>query len=91
MTPAKPWPKDGIPAGYVKRIHVDQHVIKRNRKHGRNDPPLTLQTSRGAIKAHTVNIDGASRLVNTPDKPLSCGAVIYIETRSAVSYRREAL
>lgn len=81
------WPVDCIPGDYVKRIHVDQHIVKRNRKEGRSDPPLTIQTSRGAIKAHEVTINGSSTLRNTPDKPLSCGAVIYIETQAPIHYR----
>jgi hypothetical protein len=76
-----------LPKGTIKRIHVDQHIIKRNRKENRNDPPLTIQTSKGPIKAHEVCVEGPSVLRHTPNKPLSCGAVIYIETKAVVIYK----
>ena len=30
----------------ITRIHVNQHVLRRNRKEGRRDPILTVKTSR---------------------------------------------
>ncbi len=70
--------------GTIKRLHVDQAVIKRNRREGLNDPPLTIQTSAGPIKAHEVTWDGPSRLVHSPHDPLSCGARLWIETHAAL-------
>lgn len=74
-------------AGLLKRIHVNQHAIRRNRKLGTQDPPITIKTSRQNIKAVDVEIDGPSRLVYSPEKPLSCGARLWIETRAEVSAR----
>ena len=69
--------------GYIKRIHVNQHIIKSNRKNGADEPALTCQLSTGPLRARNVDIKGPSRLV-TGDKPLSCGARIWIETKSEV-------
>lgn len=66
-------------------IHVNQHVIKANAKNGENNPTLTVKTYKSNDYAHEVFIDGPSRVVYSPDKPLSCGAKVWIETESAVS------
>jgi len=65
-------------------IHVNQHVIKNNRKTGAIDPVLTCKTYKSNTYAHEVIIDGPSRIVYSPDKPLSCGAHVWIETESKV-------
>lgn len=71
-------------AGLLKRIHVDQHAIRRNRKLGTDDPPISVKTYRENVKCESVEIDGPSRLVYRPDHPLSCGARLWIETRAEV-------
>ena len=65
-------------------IHVNQHVIKKNRKTAAIDPVLTCKTYKSNTYAHEVIIDGPSRIVYSPDKPLSCGAHVWIETESKV-------
>ena len=65
-------------------IHVNQHVIKKNRKNGCNDPVLTCKTYKSNTYAHEANIDGPSKVVYSPNKPLSCGAHVWIETESKV-------
>ena len=67
----------------IKRIHVDQHAIRRNTK-GANDPPISVKTYKANHKGFDVRIDGPSRLVYSPDKPLSCGARLWIETEADV-------
>lgn len=66
-------------------IHVNQHVIKANAKSGANDPVLTVKTYKANTYAHEVHIDGPSRIVYSPDKPLSCGAKVWIETTAEVT------
>lgn len=70
--------------GTIKRIHVNRQVIAANLKHGRNDAPITVQTSRGPHKAYSVEIEGPSRFVYRPDNPLHCGARLWIETTAQV-------
>lgn len=65
-------------------IHVNQHVIKANAKSGANDPVLTVKTYKDNRYAHEVRILGGSKIVYSPDKPLSCGAKVWIETESTV-------
>ena len=65
-------------------IHVNQHVIKKNRTNGSNDPVLTCKTYKSNTYAHEVTIDGPSKIVYSPNKPLSCGAHVWIETESKV-------
>jgi len=71
--------------GYIKRIHVNQHVIKANKKHDRNDPVLTIKTTGENIKANHIMIGDNVRLCYAPESPLACGATIWIETTEQVS------
>jgi len=65
-------------------IHVNQHVIKRNNKTGERKPVLTCKTYKDNRYAHEAIIKGESKVVYSPDKPLSCGAKVWIETESEV-------
>jgi len=65
-------------------IHVNQHVVRANAKNGTNEPVLTVKDYKNNRYAHSVNINGASRVVYSPDKPLSCGAKVWIETQAEV-------
>jgi hypothetical protein len=65
-------------------IHVNQHIIKANRKYGKRDPVLTVKTYKDNEYGHEVHIDGPCKIVYRPDKPLSCGATVWIETDSEV-------
>ena len=64
------------------RIHVNQHIIRANKKNGHNDPPLTVKTYKTNRRAHSVSINGPSSVVYRPEKPLSCGARVWIECKS---------
>ena len=68
-----------------KRIHINQHVIRANKKNGTNDPAITVKTYRNNYYAHRVEIGGASSVVYSPDKPLNCGARVWIETDATVA------
>ncbi len=69
-------------------IHVNQHVIKSNRKNKVEEPVLTVKTYKSNTYAHEVNIKGDSKVVYSPNKPLSCGAHVWIETQSEVEIVR---
>ena len=66
------------------KIHVNQHKIRSNMKHGTNDPVITVKTCKSNIYTHDVNIKVPSKVIYSPDKPLSCGAKVWIETESEV-------
>jgi hypothetical protein len=65
-------------------VHVNQHVIKSNRKNKVEDPVLTVKTYKDNRYAHEVEILGPSKIIYSPDKPLSCGAHVWIETEAEV-------
>ena len=67
-----------------KRIHVNQHLVRSNQKNQEHKPVLTIKTYKGNTKAHEVDIHGPAKVVYRPDKPLSCGARVWIETDSEV-------
>lgn len=73
----------------TKKIHVNQHNIKANRKDGGNRPVLTCKTYKNNFYAHEVVISGQSRLIYSPDKPMSCGAHVWIQTESPVVIKEE--
>jgi hypothetical protein len=70
-------------------IHVNQHVIRANKKNGEENPVLTCKTYKENIYAKEIEIldEGGSviaKVVYSPDKPLSCGARVWIETHHEV-------
>lgn len=67
-----------------KIIHVNQHVIRRNRVTGESAPVITVKTHKQNVYGSDVEIAGASRIRYRPEKPLSCGATVWIETTSEV-------
>ena len=69
-------------------VHVNQHAIRRNIKRDAREPVLTVKTYKSNTYAHEVTIDGPSKVVYSPDKPLSCGARVWIETESNVEVLR---
>ena len=67
-------------------IHVNQHVIRANKKHNKNDPVITVKSGRDNTYCHEVEILGNSKVIyGGNDKPLlNCGARVVIETESDV-------
>lgn len=84
-----------LPEGKLKRIHINQHVIRANSKRGDREnqdgktwerkPPITIKTSDANHKGWSVDIHGVSSVRYRPDKPLNCGAKVWLETTSAVT------
>ena len=69
----------------IARIHVNQHVIKANAKNGENNPIFTIKQGGSNTYAHNVKVKGEMELVYSPDKPLSCGAKVWIETKGDIT------
>jgi len=63
---------------------VNQHKIRSNIKNNMKEPVITVKTSKSNVYAHEVDIKGPSKVIYSPDKPLSCGAKVWIETESEV-------
>lgn len=68
----------------IARIHVNQHVIKANAKSGERNPVFTIKQGGKNTYATRVKVKGEMELVYSPDKPLSCGAKVWIETRGEI-------
>lgn len=67
-----------------KIIHINQHKIKSNRKSGDREPVITVKTYKDNQYASEVIVSGPCKIVYSPDKPLPCGATVWIETESDV-------
>jgi hypothetical protein len=67
-----------------KRIHVNQHNIRANGKDNGDRPVITVKTYKDNRYCNQVEILGESKVLYRPDKPLSCGAKVWIETDSDV-------
>ena len=74
-----------------KRIHINMHKIRANKKHDTKEPVITVKTSKTNTYGHEVEILGESKVVYSPDKPLSCGARVWIETDAEVKIDGQAL
>lgn len=73
----------------LTRIHVNQHIIKRNRKNDSTDPVITVKDYKNNRYAHGVVIKDehgreVARVVYQPNKPLQCGAEVWIETNNEI-------
>jgi len=64
------------------RVHVNQHNIRYN-LHNPDDmkPVVTVKTYKSNEYGDTVEINGPSVVVYSPEKPLSCGAKVWIECK----------
>ena len=68
----------------IKYIHVNQHKIKANLKHGTNEPVITVKEGKKNTYCYEVTIKGDSIVrYGGTDKPiLPCGARVVIETEA---------
>ena len=74
-----------------KIIHINQHVIRHNTKTGERNPVITCKTYNTNDYADKVIIkdkdgDEVATIIYSPDKPLSCGARVWIETRNEIKF-----
>lgn len=70
----------------LKRITVNRHIIAANKKSKKKTPPLSIQISSEPVqRASIISImnDGkeVAKVIYNPDKPLKCGATVWIETK----------
>ena len=70
-------------------IHVNQSVVRANKKNGVENPVLTCKTYKENIYAKELEIldevgNVVAKVIYSPDKPLSCGARVWIETHHEV-------
>ena len=67
-------------------IHVNQHIIRSNKKHGTADPVITVKQGTKNTYCSRVKVLGPSEVIyGGNEKPLlSCGARVVIQTESEV-------
>lgn len=67
-------------------IHVNQHIIRANKKYDKSDPCITIKQGKKNTYCHEVVIHGPSKVIyGGNDKPiLSCGARVVVETESEI-------
>ena len=67
-------------------IHVNQHHVRHNKKNPSDlRPPLTVKDytqNRKCFETEILDESGnvVAKVVSRPEKPLSCGATVWIET-----------
>ena len=65
------------------QIHVNMHTIRRNHKTGEREPVITWKTYKKNTYHYSIILEGKHGPIEvkySPDKPLSCGARVWIET-----------
>lgn len=71
----------------LKRVHVNQHKLRQRVKDSSShEHCYTIKHKGQTITAFQVHIDGPSTLVERIDHPLSCGARLWLETDSEITY-----
>lgn len=77
----------------LRRIHVNQHNIKANAKDGGYRPVITVKAYDENLYGHEVVIrdDNGKPVAKIvyPEKPLACGARVWIETNNEVEVHRK--
>lgn len=68
----------------LSRIHVNMWNIRKNKKDGGDRPVITVKDYKRNRYGHEIEIKGPSKLVYRPEKPLSCGARVWVETNDDV-------
>lgn len=68
-------------------IHINRQTLHKNKKYGTNEPAIIVRNYKGNRYGHHVVIHGPCKIVY-PEKPLRCGARVWIETTSAVTVKR---
>lgn len=65
-------------------VSINAHTIRKNAKHGTNEPPIRIAKSKSDKKpryAHQIKINGPSELIYDPTGAiLSCGARLVLKT-----------
>lgn len=71
----------------LKRIHVNQHAIRANLRAGlgMRVAPIRVKVGSENHAAWSFVVRGPLESVYQPDRPLSCGARLWLETRAPVT------
>lgn len=75
----------------TKFVHVNKHKIAANLKGAEHTPVLAVRVGRKVYYGDVVHIHGPSHLIDAEQvdrKPLSCGARVYLMTKSEISVKQ---
>lgn len=69
-----------------KIIHVHQQRIRRNigKAPEEREPPIIVIDGKARRYGSSIRINGPCEIVYSPDKPLACGARLWVSTESEV-------
>ena len=62
-------------------VIINRNVIASNKKHNKQDAPISIRRGKNG-KPHYQSeyvFDGRGKIVYSPDKPLKCGATVWLE------------
>ena len=71
------------------KIHINQHKIRANIHHSprHREKVISVKNYKSNTYCDEVKILGESKVVYSPDKPLSCGARVWIETEAEIEIK----
>jgi hypothetical protein len=73
-----------LPAGKIKYIHVNQHVIKSNTKNKVSEPVITVKCGKENHYGNSIQVEKGEFIYNSEKPILSCGARLVFKTRDKV-------
>ena len=86
------YPMRILEEGNLKRVHINRHTLTRNKKRDERADAVGVeyyaQGKKQKTYGHQVEILGPCTVIQNDEKPLSCGAKCWIETRSKVKLTR---
>ena len=71
----------------VNAIHVNRHNLADNRENKNTDKTVlsVKRSGKNLATGYTAKINGPCQVVYSPEKPLACGATVWIETLASVT------
>jgi len=62
-------------------VVINRHIIQKNRKTGSRDAPIRVSRGKYGKPEYTslFSFKDGSQLIYNPDKPMPCGATVYLE------------
>ncbi len=71
-------------------IHVNKNSIAQNKNLEEPEPVITAKHLNSNTYGHSVKVYGPCEIIYQPEKPLSCGAVVWVKTHSRVEIKRRS-
>lgn len=73
-----------LPAGKIKYIHVNQHVIKSNTKNKESNPVITVKYGKENYYGNSIEVESGEFIYQAEKPILSCGARLVFKTKGKV-------